>query len=106
MNLPYPTPTWVKTKRRCMFRMPGRAYNCRAIGAYVLNGRCYCAAHYDTAWKVANPIYGQQHDWQWEKTFKKGDDMHECCALCGIGRPYDGLPLNPCDGKMPRIVLW
>ena len=63
MSLPYPPPERVRTTKRCQFSLPGRRYDCRRVGAYVLNGKHYCAPHYDTTWKVQNPLYGQRHDW-------------------------------------------
>jgi hypothetical protein len=94
MSLPYPAPVRIKTKRRCMFRLPHMRYNCRALGVYVLNGRGYCIRHYDTAWKVQNPVLGTAHQWGGTS-----------CLRCGTIRLYDGLPVMPCPGRMPRIIL-
>jgi len=106
MNLPYDPPTPVPTKLRCQFSLPGKKYNCRHVGKYLLNGKRYCAHHYDTAWKVANPIYGQAHDWHIHvNRFNGVPDRYETCRRCADIRPYEGLPLLPCDGKMPQIVL-
>ena len=107
MSLPYPAPPRVKTSKRCQFSMPGRHYNCRRVGAYVLNGKHYCAPHYDTSWKVQNPEYGQQHDWHVHANRFTGEaDKYETCRRCGFIRVHDGLPQSPCRGVMPQIVLW
>jgi len=106
-RFPYPIPQAVKTKRRCMFRMPGRAYDCRAVGKYELDGRGYCASHYDTAWKVANPEYGQQHDWHFHVNRFTGEmDRYETCCRCSAVKVHDGLPQCPCRGRQAEIVLW
>jgi len=106
MSLPYPPPERIKTKRRCMFRLPHKRYDCRSLGVYILNGRGYCAAHYDTAWKVQNPVLGTAHDWHFHMNTCNGRlDPYESCRRCGEIRPHEGLPVNPCRGVMPRIVL-
>lgn len=103
---PYPEPLFVKSKKRCQFRMPKRAYNCRCIGHYDLNGRMYCAHHYDIAWKVSNPEYGQAHQWHFHvNRFTNAVDRYESCKRCGVIRQHEGLPVTPCDGLMPIIEL-
>jgi len=106
MKLPYPPPRKEKTGKRCQFRLPGRRYDCRRVGCYVLSGRCYCAAHYDTAWMVENPEYGQQHKWHIRRNHITGEYYpYETCAVCGAIKVHQGLPQSPCDGKQPRITL-
>lgn len=107
MSLPYPPPERVRTTKRCQFSLPGRRYDCRRVGAYVLNGKHYCAPHYDTTWKVQNPLYGQRHDWHTHvNKFTGQADKYETCRRCGVIRVYEGLPQRPCEGHMPEIVLW
>lgn len=103
---PYTFPDWVKTKRRCMYRLPGMAYNCRSIGCFVLNGRGYCAHHYDVSWRTQNPEQGQAHLWHFHVNRFTGElDKYESCKRCGNIRQREGLPFTPCDGKMPTIEL-
>ena len=102
---PYLPPAKVKTEKRCQFLVFGR--RCRCVGHYVLTGKHYCASHYDAAWKVANPIIGQQHAWHVRVNRTTGDpDKYETCGRCGSIKVYDGLPQSPCKGSMPKIVLW
>ena len=106
--LPYPIPERIKTKKRCQFSLPNRRYNCRCIGAYVLNNnnKHYCAHHYGIAWKVANPEIGQQHDWHIHiNRFTGEPDRYETCRRCMVIKVHDGLPQSPCRGVMPQIVL-
>lgn len=106
MSQPYPSPVAISTTVRCKFSMPGRKYDCRRVGKYVLDGKGYCAPHYDTTWKVCNPIYGQQHEWHFHVNHITGAvDKYESCRRCGNIRLHEGLPLIPCEGKMPRITL-
>jgi len=90
---PYPAPQAIKTKRRCKFSLPKMRYDCRCMGRFVLDGVGYCAAHYDIAWRVANPEHGQQHEWCFKEWAR-----WEMCRRCGSIRPYDGLPFVPCNG--------
>lgn len=101
---PYPVPRAIKTKLRCKFSLTGKRYNCRCLGRFMLNGVGYCAAHYDTAWKVANPQYGQQHDWHF-KDLTDREDEWETCRRCGRVRPYEGLPVTPCKGYAATLDL-
>ena len=106
MSLPYSVPVAVKTKKRCQFSMPGRHYNCRAMGKYVMCGKGYCAPHYDATWKLANPIIGQQHDWHFRVDMVTGKQYEILtCRMCGAVKVHDGLPQLPCRGKLSRIVL-
>jgi hypothetical protein len=106
MSLPYPAPEPIKTKRRCQFSMPGRKYDCRAIGKFLLDGKDYCAAHYDTAWKVANPVYGQQHEWHFHVNHLNGNvDPYPSCRRCGSVKQHEGLPQFPCRGSFGQITL-
>lgn len=106
MSQPYPSPVAIKTKLRCKFSLPGKRYNCRAIGKYVLDGKGYCAHHYDIAWKVLNQIYGQAHDWHVHvNRFTGIADNYPSCRRCGDIKVYDGLPQGTCGGVLPRIVL-
>jgi len=98
--LPYPAPQSTKTTLRCKFLLTRKRYNCRCLGRFMLNGVGYCAAHYDTAWRIANPEYGQQHDWRFKEWAR-----WEMCRRCGSIRPYDGLPVNPCNGHAPMLDL-
>lgn len=100
--LPYPPPAAIKTKLRCKFSLPGRKYNCRAMGKFIFNGKGYCAPHYDMTWKAQNPEYGQQHDWM-DRTV--GNHTYPVCTRCAAIKPHDGLPLSPCKGHLARIVL-
>ena len=103
---PYPEPERIATRLRCQFSLPGRRYDCRHIGHYVLNGKRYCATHYDTKWKFMNPIYGQQHDWHIHLNRFTGEaDKYETCKRCGSVKQHEGLAQEPCYGKMPRITL-
>lgn len=97
---PYPVPRAIKTKLRCKFSVPGKRYNCRGVGRFVLNGVGYCAAHYDTAWRIANPEHGQQHDWCFKEWAR-----WEICRRCGSIRPYEGLPVTPCEGHPATLDL-
>ena len=100
----YPSPTPVPTKKRCQFSPSGMMYDCRRVGKYILNGKRYCAPHYDTTWKVQNPIYGQSHDWRIHVHRFTGEASHyETCRRCGAIKVRDGLPQSPCRGVMPRI---
>lgn len=73
----------------------------------MLNGRAYCAHHYDVSWKAQNPVYGQQHEWHYRVNRINGQvDAYESCKRCGSVRQREGLPFTPCKGKMPEIVLW
>ena len=101
MSLPYPPPEPIKTTLRCKFGLPGKRYDCRALGKYVLNGVGYCAWHFDTVWKVLNPVFGQAHDW-----YRRASNSYDTCRQCGDIRPHDSLPLSPCRGVMPEIRLW
>ena len=103
MSLLYPYPVSVKTTKRCQFGIPGKRYDCRCIGKYLLNGKCYCALHYDTVWKVTNPVYGTQHEWNLDDLRWREFVPH--CVRCGVIRVYEGLPQLPCRGKMPEIIL-
>lgn len=106
MEFPYPDPEFVKTKLRCQFSMPGRRYDCRSVGHYILNGRRYCGWHYDTAWKVQNPEFGQQHEWHTRvNKFTGVADPWPSCKQCGDIRVHDGLPQSKCRGKFDRIGL-
>jgi hypothetical protein len=106
VSLPYPSPEPIKTKRRCQFSLPGQHYDCRRVGTYVLNSKGYCAPHYDTAWKVANPEIGQQHDWHIRKNHITGEPYpYPTCRRCGAIKVHDGLPQCVCRGKMPQITL-
>lgn len=106
MSLPYSVPEASKTKKRCMFRMPGHAYNCRRLGKYVLNNRGYCAPHYDTTWRLFNPEYGQQHDWHYRVNHITGETYaFETCRRCAAVKVHDGLPQSPCAGKLAQIAL-
>jgi len=87
--------------------MPGLRYNCRCIGHYVLTGKHYCTLHYDTAWKAANPIIGQQHEWHIRINSVTGEpDQYTTCRRCGSIKVHDGLPQSPCRGNLAKIVLW
>lgn len=106
MSLAYDPPSPTPTKLRCQFSLPGRKYDCRRVGLYHLDGKRYCAPHYDTSWKVANPIFGQAHEWHIHvNRFTGESDRYPTCRRCADIRPNDGLPLLPCDGKMPQITL-
>lgn len=106
MSLPYPSPDPIKTKLRCKFSLPGRKYDCRRLGKYLLNGIGYCAWHYDTAWDVQNPIIGQQHDWHVHVNHISGvADNFPTCRRCMEIKVHDGLPQGPCGGKMPVVTL-
>ena len=106
MSLPYTPPTPIQTKLRCQFSLPGRHYNCRAVGKYLLDGKRYCASHYDTKWKVLNPELGQAHDWHFHKNrFTGEEDQYESCRRCMDVRVHEGLPQGPCRGVMPVITL-
>lgn len=106
MSQPYDTPIRQKTGKRCQFSMPGRRYNCRCVGAYELNGRFYCAPHYDLSWKVQNPVIGQQHEWHVRMNGVTGKPYdYPTCKRCGVVQVYDGLPQEPCRGHLPRIGL-
>lgn len=103
--LPYPPPEAIKTKLRCKFSLPGMHYNCRAMGMFMLNGKGYCAQHYDTTWRTLYPQHGQQHDWHLHMNRYTGVPNHyETCRRCGHIRQRAGLPFSPCDGKMPEIT--
>lgn len=105
---PYPIPIPVKTTLRCQFVLPGKRYNCRSVGKYVMDqdGRRYCGRHYDLRWKYLNPIVGQQHEWHFHVNHLNGEaDRYECCKRCMMIRVYEGLPQMPCKGKMDRITL-
>ena len=97
--LPYPPPKAIKTKRRCKFSVPGQHYDCRCMGRFVLNGVGYCTAHYDMAWRIANPEYGQQHDWHFKEWSR-----WEMCRRCGVIRPHEGLPVSLCRGHLAEIT--
>jgi len=106
MEQPYPTPEAVKTTKRCKFSLPGKRYDCRRIGKYVLNGKGYCALHYDAAWKFQNPEIGQQHEWHIHVNRFTGESYpYPTCRICGAIKVYDGLPQCLCSGKMPVITL-
>ena len=106
MTLPYKPPQRIKTKLRCKFSMPGRKYNCRNIGMFLLNGKGYCAMHYDTAWRVLNPEFGQAHDWHRHVNKFTGEAYpYDTCRRCTAIRYHEGLPQSPCRGKIPIIVL-
>ena len=96
-GVPFPEP--VSTSLRCQFGLSGHRYNCRCVGKYLLHGKRYCAPHYRTAWLVANPVFGQAHDWRlWRDLV--------CCRRCGATKVHEGLPQEPCKGRMPQIRLW
>lgn len=97
---PYPSPEAVRTDKRCAFKLAGSKYDCRAMGKYVLEGLGYCASHYDLAWRIANPKFGQQHEWGPNKFLNC-----DACVKCGTIRSLEGLPFTPCRGHLPRIVL-
>ncbi len=106
MSQPYPDPPRIKTKLRCKYSLPGRRYNCRSMGAYVLDGKGYCAPHYDATWKARNPVLGQQHDWhRHANRFTGAEDPYESCRRCGDVRQHEGLAQGPCGGVMPQIAL-
>lgn len=106
MSFPYPPPDPIKTTKRCQFSLPGKHYDCRRIGKYVLDSKRYCACHYDTAWKVANPELGQTHEWHLRRNHITGVVYpYQTCKRCGYIRQHEGLPQGPCDGKMPQITL-
>lgn len=107
MALPYPAPEHIKTKLRCQFGMPGRRYDCRRVGHYVLDGKRYCAPHYDIAWKRENPEYGQQHDWHIHINRFNGEaDKYETCRRCMAIKVHEGLPQCLCRGRQAEIRLW
>lgn len=100
----YPEP--IKTTRRCQFSLPGTHYDCRYLGKYILNGKGYCAPHYDTAWRMLNPEIGQQHDWHVHVNRFTGDrSPYPTCRICGSIKVHDGLPQALCRGTMPRITV-
>jgi len=101
MALPYVPPDPIPTTLRCQFSLPGRKYNCRCVGKFMLDGKRYCAPHYDIAWKVANPVYGQQHEW---KTVRGVE--WKACSRCAAVQQREGLPQEPCRGGLPTIRLW
>ena len=101
MGLPYPPPEAIKTTLRCKFGLPGKRYDCRALGKFVLNGVGYCACQYDMVWKILNPVFGQVHDWH-----RRGSSLYDTCRRCSEIRPHEGLPVPPCRGVMPQIVVW
>lgn len=106
MALPYTPPERIKTTKRCKFSLPGRKYNCRALGRFLLGDKGYCAPHYDATWKATNPVYGQQHDWHIRKNHLTGEPWpYETCRICCDIRHLAGLAQDPCGGKMPTITL-
>lgn len=102
MKSEYPIPIAIKTKLRCKFSLPGRKYNCRAMGKFVLNGKGYCAPHYDITWKTQNPVFGQHHEWV-DRTV--GDKTYPVCKRCAAIQQHAGLPQSPCAGHLARIRL-
>lgn len=108
MKPPYPIPVKQKTTRRCQYHLPGKRYNCRAVGHYVMeaNGKRYCGPHYDAKWKFLNPEFGQQHDWHIHvNKFTGAPDRYPTCRRCGDIKVYDGIVQLPCRGVMPIIEL-
>ncbi len=106
MSLPYPEPDTIFTKLRCKYSLPGRKYDCRRIGKYLMDGKGFCAPHYDARWKALHPVLGQSHDWHRHvNRFTGAEDHYESCRRCGHIRQLEGLAQGPCDGVMPEIVL-
>lgn len=97
----YAAPEPIHTDKRCQFALPNRKYNCRAVGRFLLGDKGYCAAHYDLAWRIQNPVFGQQHEWGLNGFFP----AYRCCVKCGAIELHQGLPQSPCRGHLPRIVL-
>lgn len=99
----YDLPERRKTTIRCKFSLPGKYYDCRRLGVYVLGAQGYCLPHYDVAWKVANPEQGPQHDFS--RTMKFQDKDIPICVKCGSIKVHDGLPQCLCKGFHSKIVL-
>lgn len=76
-------------------------YDCRALAKYELNGRFYCAAHYDAKWRFENPEHGPQHDWVPAAVDNR---PYHYCKLCLTIKVREGLAQGPCRGRC-KIVL-
>lgn len=99
MSLPYLRPVAEATHKRCQFSLTGKRQDCRRIGKYIFEGKRYCVPHYDVAWRIANPLFGTQHDFKLDLTIAPWP----LCSRCGGIKPYDGLPISLCKGKKPIL---
>ena len=91
----YPVPVaQLKSKTRCQYNL----YNCRCIGRYELEGKFYCASHYDAVWKWLNPVLGTCHDWE-----QRPGRNYPTCRLCLAIKFVDGIAQGPCKGHQSQI---